>query len=212
LGLLAFASSDGSDGGNFGLLDLGGKNLTYEVEGDHQGAWIETNGLHVDAIGNATLYDSLDETQIVSDRIQETTATTGTGTYDLGGAKEGFAAFSSAFSSGVQVPYCVTDDTDWEIGLGTFIDGTPGTISRDIILASSNSGAAVDWVSTNKSIFCTACASLFPAMRNLNPPINFNPPTPGFQYINKLTGEIFICTDNTADSNRWVGQLGTLIG
>ena len=56
-----------------------------------------------------------------ADRVQETTTTTGTGAYTLGGAVAGFQTFASGFGSGSSmVGYAITDGTSWEVGKGTF--------------------------------------------------------------------------------------------
>ena len=93
---------------------------------------------------------------VYADRVKETTTTTGTGTYTLAGAATGFQAFS-VVGDGNTCYYCVTDDTDWEVGNGTYTaSGT--TLSRDSILASSNSGAAVNWGAGSKDAFITVPA------------------------------------------------------
>lgn len=92
-------------------------------------------------------------------RIVETTTTTGTGTYDLAGAKTGFEAFVDRVTSGATVEYCVTDGTDFEIGIGTFTDASPDTLARTTILASTNGDAAVNWGAGSKDIFISLPAS-----------------------------------------------------
>jgi len=53
-----------------------------------------------------------------------------------------------------QTYYAITDGTDWEVGIGSVsYDGT--TLSRDTILESSNSNAAVNWGAGAKNVFCT---------------------------------------------------------
>ena len=90
----------------------------------------------------------------ISDRIKETTTTTGTGTYTLGGAVTGFETFTVNLSNSDTTYYCCTDNTDFEVGLGTFTSsGT--TLARTTILASSNSNNAVNWSSGTRTIFCT---------------------------------------------------------
>ena len=95
---------------------------------------------------------------ITADRVKETTTTTGTGTYSLAGAKTGFRAFSSAFISGDVVQYCVADATNWEVGEGTLTTGSPWTLARTTILASSNSNNAVDWAAGTRDVFTTLSA------------------------------------------------------
>ena len=93
----------------------------------------------------------------VADRVKETTTTTGTGTITLAGASTGYQAFTNAFSDQDWVYYTITDGTSWEVGYGRFTaSGT--TLSRDVILASSNSGSAVNWGAGSKDIWCDASA------------------------------------------------------
>ena len=91
---------------------------------------------------------------IVADRVQETTNTTGTGAYTLGGAVAGFQTFASVASDTDTVYYSVTDNVDFEVGLGTYGSGA-GTIARTTVLSSSNSGSAVNWGIGTKNIFLT---------------------------------------------------------
>jgi hypothetical protein len=91
---------------------------------------------------------------IVADRVKEVTTTSGTGTYTLGGAVDGFQAFSAVTVDTDTVYYAITDDTDWEVGIGT-IGGTQTTLARTTILSSSNSGSAVNWGAGTKNIFLT---------------------------------------------------------
>jgi hypothetical protein len=95
---------------------------------------------------------------VISDRVKETTTTTGTGTYTLGGAVTGFETFTTNLSNSDTTYYCCTDNTDFEVGLGTFTSsGT--TLARTAILASSNSNNAVSWSSGTRTVFCTLPAA-----------------------------------------------------
>ena len=89
---------------------------------------------------------------IVADRVQETTNATGTGAYTLGGAVAGFQTFSAVASNTDTVYYAITDNTDFEVGLGTY---SSGAITRTTVFSSSNSDAAVDWGVGTKNIFLT---------------------------------------------------------
>lgn len=97
---------------------------------------------------------------VFSDRVKETTTTTGTGTYSLDGGVVGFRTFVAGIGTTNTCYYCATDGTDWEIGLGTVTDSSPDTLSRDSILASSNAGAAVNWGAGTKTIFNCQPASI----------------------------------------------------
>ncbi len=89
---------------------------------------------------------------VLKDRVFETSTTTGTGTYTLAGAKDGYQAFS-AIGDGNTTYYVATDGTNWETGQGVYTaSGT--TLSRASILSSSNSGSAVSWGAGEKDIFC----------------------------------------------------------
>jgi hypothetical protein len=97
---------------------------------------------------------------VLKDRVKETTTTTSTGTYTLAGAVTGYQSFS-VVGDGNTTYYTVTDGTNWEVGIGTYtLSGT--TLSRDTILASSNSGNAVSWGAGSKDVFLT-----YPAERSV---------------------------------------------
>src|SRR6056300_1542227 len=97
---------------------------------------------------------------VVKDRVRETTTTTGTGTVTLAGAVTGFQSFS-AIGDGNTTYYTITDGTDWEVGIGTYTaSGT--TLSRDTILESSNSGAAITLAGTS-NVFVT-----YPAEKSID--------------------------------------------
>ena len=94
----------------------------------------------------------------ISDRIKETTTTTGTGTYTLGGAVTGFETFTANLSNSDTTYYCCTDNSDFEVGLGTFTSsGT--TLARTTVISSSNSNSAVNWGAGTKTVFCTLPAT-----------------------------------------------------
>ena len=106
---------------------------------------------------------------VIKDRVKETTTTTGTGTYTLAGAEVGFQSFS-AIGNGNTTYYAVTNNNDWEVGIGTYTaSGT--TLARTTILSSSNSNNAVNWSSGEKSVIVTqpsSKASFLDASGDLN--------------------------------------------
>jgi hypothetical protein len=91
----------------------------------------------------------------LADRVQETTATTGTSTLALAGPTLQYQSFVSGIGTGNKTIYCIEsgNGTDWEVGVGTVTSGTPNTLSRDVILASTNSGAAISLTGTSL-VFC----------------------------------------------------------
>ena len=91
---------------------------------------------------------------IVADRVKETTNSTGTGAYALGGAPAGFQAFSAVTSNTDTVYYAISDNVEFEVGVGTYAS-SGNSISRTTILSSSNSGSAVNWGIGTKDIFLT---------------------------------------------------------
>jgi hypothetical protein len=74
---------------------------------------------------------------IIADRVKETTITQGTGTISLSGATfGGFQSFSDAIGEGNTTYYCIQNESNFEIGIGTF---SSGNLSRDTVIKSSNS-------------------------------------------------------------------------
>jgi hypothetical protein len=92
---------------------------------------------------------------VVKDRVRETSVTTGTGTVSLIGAVTGYQSFS-VIGNGNTTFYTIALDSagEWEVGIGTYTaSGT--TLSRDIVLESSNSGSLVPFSAGTKTVFCT---------------------------------------------------------
>ena len=105
---------------------------------------------------------------IIADRVAETTTTTGTGTLNLGGPSTGFQSFVAGVGDGNTTFYVITDNTDWEVGIGTVTSGTPDTLSRDTVLRSTNTDAAVNWGSGTKDVFLSIPADRLPALNTDN--------------------------------------------
>ena len=90
---------------------------------------------------------------VVKDRVQETSTTTGTGTFTLAGAVSGFQSFSVIGNANTTY-YAIVMGSEWEVGLGTYTSsGT--TLSRDTVLESSNSGSLVNFSAGTKNVFVT---------------------------------------------------------
>jgi hypothetical protein len=91
---------------------------------------------------------------VVKDRVQETSTTTGTGTFTLAGAVTGFQSFSVIGNANTTY-YAIVGGAEWEVGLGTYTSsGT--TLSRDTVLASSAGGITkVTFSAGTKNVFVT---------------------------------------------------------
>jgi len=91
---------------------------------------------------------------VLADRVKETTTTAGTGTVTLLGASTGYQSFA-AIGNGNTTYYTIAGQgtSEWEVGIGTYTSsGT--TLSRDTVLASSNSGSLVNFSAGTKDVFC----------------------------------------------------------
>ena len=91
----------------------------------------------------------------LNDRVKETSSTTGTGTFTLGGAVTGFETFAAGIGGSNTTYYCIfqTGTNNFEVGFGT-LNGGASTLARTNIISSSNSDAAVNFTG-NTEVFCT---------------------------------------------------------
>lgn len=92
------------------------------------------------------------------DRVYETSVTTGTGDYTLDGAVVGFTTFAGMGANNL-CPYFATDDTNWEVGIGTILTG-PARLQRTAVLRSSNADAAVNWAAGTRKLRCGLPAAM----------------------------------------------------
>jgi hypothetical protein len=91
---------------------------------------------------------------LYSDRVKDTTTTTGTGNITLSGtAPTGYQDFNTAFGTNAYFHYCIALGSEWEVGIGYLSAST--TLVRDSVLESSNSDAAVNFSAGTKDVFCT---------------------------------------------------------
>lgn len=90
---------------------------------------------------------------VQADRVKETSSTTGTGNFTLSGASTGFRSFADGVGVSNTCYYVITDDSSYEVGLGTL--NASATLARTTIITSSNSNAAVDWGAGSKNVFTT---------------------------------------------------------
>jgi hypothetical protein len=91
----------------------------------------------------------------LNDRVKESSATTGTGTFTLGGAVSGFESFSAGIGGDNTTYYCIfeTGTNNFEVGLGTLNTGA-STLARTYVISSSNSDAKVNFAGATE-VFCT---------------------------------------------------------
>lgn len=145
------------------------------------------------------------------DRVRDLTATVGTGIYTLSNATpSGYNSFLGYVDDGATVTYCVVDGNSFEVASGVYTE-TGLTVSRDSIITSSNSGNPVDWSNGNKNIFLTPNSQSFPLVLPSDPTATTNPAFNGKQFINALTGETFVCLDNTVDNNVWASPNADIV-
>ena len=90
---------------------------------------------------------------VISDRVKETTVTTGTGTVTLAGAVTGFRTFGSVLSVNDTTYYAIVSSSEFEVGVGTLTGSS--TLTRDTVLSSSNNGLKVDFGAGSKNVFIT---------------------------------------------------------
>ena len=91
---------------------------------------------------------------ILADRVKESTTTTGTSDFALGGAITGFQTFAAAVGANNTTYYAIADGADFEVGLGT-LSGDGLTLARTTVLQSSNADAKVSFNSGTKHLFVT---------------------------------------------------------
>jgi len=100
---------------------------------------------------------------VLADRVQDTTTTTGTGNVTLSGSPPaGYQSFATGVGNSNTTYYTITGGSEWEVGIGTYISASTA-LSRDTVLASSNSGNLVNFSAGTKTVFVT-----YPAEKSVN--------------------------------------------
>ena len=91
----------------------------------------------------------------LNDRVKESSATTGTGTFTLGGAVSGFETFAAGIGGNNTTYYCIfeTGTNNFEVGFGTLNAGA-STLARTNVISSSNSDGLVSFAGPTE-VFCT---------------------------------------------------------
>ena len=91
----------------------------------------------------------------LNDRVKESSATTGTGTFTLGGAVSGFETFAAGIGGDNTTYYCIFENgtNNFEVGFGTLNSGA-STLARTNVISSSNSDGLVNFAGATE-VFCT---------------------------------------------------------
>ena len=133
---------------------------------------------------------------VLKDRVKETSATTGTGTVTLAGAVADYQAFS-VIGDGNTTYYTIvlTGSDEWEVGLGTYT-ATGTTLSRDTVLASSNSGSLVNFSAGDKDVFV-----VYPAGKSVYADSNGDVDVSG-----EITGQEMTASNGLFVNNKTVGS------
>ena len=160
---------------------------------------------------------------VVFDRVKESSNTVNTGTLVLAGAQTGYQSFA-VVGNGNQTYYTIAGQTtaDWEVGIGTYYSANT-SLSRDVILASSNANAAVALLPGTKDVFITypsekaVFANNAPDTANYVLTANGTGVPPTWQPINAAlaTGNSSIVLNNTnitANATIGAGQNGFSVG
>lgn len=98
---------------------------------------------------------------VLADRVQESTATTGTGSLTLSGAIAGYQSFA-VVGDGNTCYYTIVNSAGWEVGIGTYSTTGP-TLARTTVLSNSNGDTNPLNLSGASSVFLT-----YPAEKSVN--------------------------------------------
>jgi hypothetical protein len=116
---------------------------------------------------------------ILSDRIKETSTTSGYGSVTLNGPFGGFQSFSNGIGNNNTTYYAIENETRWEVGIGTY-SSAGNSLSRDTVFASSNGGNKINLAGVS-TVFCT-----YPASKalyyNENNKVGINTNNPQYQF------------------------------
>jgi len=98
-----------------------------------------------------------------ADMVRETSTSTGTGAFVLGGSTPGHRRFADAVPTATRFHYAiagVTHEAEWEVGQGEFASGA---LIRTAVLASSGDNGALDFSEGLKTVTLTVAADWFAA-------------------------------------------------
>jgi|TARA_B100000085_G_scaffold283770_1_gene315192 hypothetical protein len=95
---------------------------------------------------------------VIHDRVKESSTTTGTGTFSLAGAFTDYESFANGIGNNNTTYYTILNAglDEFEVGLGTYLNGSPNTLSRDTVLSNSlNNTSKINFSAGTKIVFCT---------------------------------------------------------
>lgn len=98
---------------------------------------------------------------VLADRVQETTATAGTGSVTLSGAVSGYQSFA-VVGNGNTCYYTIVNTSAWEVGIGTYSTTGP-TLARTTVLSNSNGNTSPITLSGSSNVFLT-----YPSEKSVN--------------------------------------------
>ena len=93
----------------------------------------------------------------ISDRVKESSITTGSGALALSGPYGGFQSFSNGIGDGNTTFYAIENGVQWEVGEGVYTQST-NSLSRDRVFDSSSAGSLIPLTGVSV-VFCTLPAS-----------------------------------------------------
>lgn len=94
---------------------------------------------------------------ILSDRVKQSSFTSGSGDIVLTSSFRSFQTFASGIGDGNTTYYTIENGPNYEVGIGTFTSGN-NTLSRDLVLESSNNDQHINLIDSS-IVFCTYPAS-----------------------------------------------------
>jgi hypothetical protein len=100
-----------------------------------------------------------------SNRIKESSTTTGTGAYQLiPPPSTEFARFRDVHASGARVTYYGVAGNQWEKVEGVLTTGANDTLTRDRCLKSTNGGALISWTPGTRDVFIEPDSGMMPVI------------------------------------------------
>lgn len=154
---VAMTFSNSTDGGTRRFLTMA---AVYTEASGGTGA-----ALAGGASAGVTATGALGVKHVVADLVFETTTTTGTNPFSLGGAVTGYRSFGSVMSDQDTCLYLAQAITSgvpngpWEVGIGTYNLST-NSLTRTQVLKSSNGNAAVVFAAGTTNVYLTEPAAV----------------------------------------------------